>query len=337
MPVRLHVELVDPYLSDGERRMLKRYGESSTGGSVSRDILIPGDMPLHNLHYALQRLFGWQNSHLRRFELPPEVYMELTRGTVKGWATLVGILFRPPGEAEHDVLWDDNYVDGSINVWLRRKYTGPYSYDGYMEHPLHAREDVMQLLNYYKMVDVGESFAEYYSRPEEDRADGVRVLRRAPLIELTLEEMNSSIILESGTESLLERLEVDRILAAPSQQLATGGLFPVVRELTYYYDYGDNWTVVITKTDNCDDLLQANELSQDELAWAREVVLTKHKPVCLKKDGLAVLDDVEGLSGYARFLGTIHEGEDKEEAKNYRAWARSLGWSAAKSNILTWL
>ena len=176
MPVRLHVELVDPYLSDHERRMLKRYGESSTGNSISRDILIPGDMPLHNLHYALQRLLGWQNSHLRRFELPPEIYRELTDGTVRGWAALVGILFQTPSEAEQDVLWDDDYVDGSINVWLRQKYTGPYIYDGYMEHPRHAQEDIMKLLNYFKMVDVKESFSEYYSRPEAERGDGLRTL-----------------------------------------------------------------------------------------------------------------------------------------------------------------
>lgn len=206
-----------------------------------------------------------------------------------------------------------------------------------MEHPRHAQEDIMKLLNYFKMVDVKESFSEYYSRPEAERGDGLRTLRRAPLTELTLEEMNASIILESGTESLLERLEVDKILAAPSQQLAVGGLFPVARELTYYYDYGDNWTIVITKADNCEDLLQANELSRDELVWAQEVVLTKHKPVCLKKDGLAVMDDVGGLSGYAKFLGTIYEGKDKEEAKNYRAWARSLGWGTAKFDPLTWL
>lgn len=44
--------------------MMKRYGESLTGNSITRDILIPADMPLHNLHYAIQKLFGFQNSHL---------------------------------------------------------------------------------------------------------------------------------------------------------------------------------------------------------------------------------------------------------------------------------
>ena len=66
-PVCLHLELKDDYLSDYQKRMLKRYGESSTGTSIMMDILIPSDMPLHNLHYAIQKLYGWNNSHFRRF------------------------------------------------------------------------------------------------------------------------------------------------------------------------------------------------------------------------------------------------------------------------------
>jgi hypothetical protein len=82
--VHLHLELKGEYLTEYQKRMLKRYGESSTGESICRDILIPSDMPLHNLHYTIQKLYGWQNSHLRSFHLPEEVYQKLTGGTVKG-------------------------------------------------------------------------------------------------------------------------------------------------------------------------------------------------------------------------------------------------------------
>ena len=30
-------------------------------------------MPLYALHYAIQRLFGWQNSHLHKFNLQPVI------------------------------------------------------------------------------------------------------------------------------------------------------------------------------------------------------------------------------------------------------------------------
>jgi len=36
------------------------------------------------------------------------------------------------------------------------------------------------------------------------------------------------------------------------------------------------------------------------------------------------------LSGFANFLGSIYEEDDKAEASHLRQWARSLGWNAAK-------
>ncbi|WP_246451806.1 plasmid pRiA4b ORF-3 family protein [Alkalicella caledoniensis] len=328
--MRLHLEIKGEYLTNYQKRMLKRYGESSTRESITRDILIPSDMPLHNLHYAIQKLFGWQNSHLRSFYLPEERYQELTGGTVKGWSDLVGVLFQPPSEAEHDIFWDDDYQRGNINTWLKKKYAGPYFYGGILEHPDAARRDMKRLLDRFNMVEVIESFSDYWERSKGDDDEEMRVLRRAPLIELTLEEMNSSIMIEGGTESLLERLEVDKIIAAQDEVMDSKNLFPVTKELIYNYDFGDNWIIKITKYKDCEDLIRDNLIDRDELEEAEDTVVNKHKPVCLNKDGISVLDDVGGLSGFADLLGVIYEGEDKEEKANARAWAQSLGWSAKK-------
>ena len=108
-PVRLHLELKGDYLSDYQKRMLRRYGESTSGESITRDILIPSDMPLHNLHYAIQRLFGWQNSHLRSFYLPDDIYNKLTGGTVKGWSDLLGVIYE--GEDKEEA--------SSARVWAK--------------------------------------------------------------------------------------------------------------------------------------------------------------------------------------------------------------------------
>ena len=59
-PIRLHLELINDDMTKYQKRMLRRYGETSTGNSITRDILLPSDMMLHNLHYAIQRLFGWR-------------------------------------------------------------------------------------------------------------------------------------------------------------------------------------------------------------------------------------------------------------------------------------
>ena len=330
IPVRLHLELKDDYLSDYHKRMLIRYGESNSGDSITRDILIPSDMPLHNLHYAIQKLFGWQNTHLRSFYLPDEIYSKLTGGTVKGWSDLVGILFQPPSEAEEDVFWDDDYERGSFKVWLKKKYTGPYIYGGIMEEPEIAKQDIEQFLEQFNMIEVRESFMGYIDRKEQDENAEMKIIKIAPIIDLTLEEMNASLIIEGGTESLLERLEVNKVIAAQGEEVDSNNLFPVTKELIYNYDFGDNWIVKITKYKDCEDLLKQNIVGEYELEEAEEIVLDKHKPVCINKEGLSVLDDVGGLSRFADFLGLIYEGEDKEEASGARAWAKSLGWSAAK-------
>ncbi|NMA48990.1 MAG: plasmid pRiA4b ORF-3 family protein, partial [Tissierellia bacterium] len=311
-------------------RMLIRYGESNSGDSITRDILIPSDMPLHNLHYAIQKLFGWQNTHLRSFYLPEEIYSKLTGGTVKGWTDLVGVLFQPPSEAEHDVFWDDDYERGSFKVWLKKKYTGPYIYGGIMEEPEIAKQDVERFLEQFNMIEVRESFMDYIDRKEQDENAEMKIIKIAPIIDLTLEEMNASLIIEGGTESLLERLEVNKVIAAQGEEVDSNNLFPVTKELIYNYDFGDNWIVKISKYKDCEDLLKQNIVGEYELEEAEEIVLDKHKPVCINKEGLSVLDDVGGLSGFADLLGTIYEGEDKEEASGARAWAKSLGWSAAK-------
>jgi len=329
-PVHLHLELKDEYLTEYQKRMLKRYGESSTGVSICRDILIPSDMPLHNLHYAIQKLYGWQNSHLRRFYLPEEVYKKLTEGTVKGWSDLVGILFQPPSEAEEDIFWDDNYKTGNISTWLKKKYTGPYFYRGKFECLEIAKRDVHQLMNHFKMIDVQESFQDYIARTKKTGDKEIRILRKAPLIDLTLEEMNSSIIIEAGTENLLERLEVSKILAGKDEQIVEERLFPAAREIMYNYDFGDNWIIVITKEDNCKNLFESGLVSQEEIAYAKDIVVNKHMPVCIHKDGVFLLDDVGGLSGFADFLGVVYESEDKAESDGLRTWAKSLGWSEKK-------
>lgn len=329
--VRLHLELKGEYFDDEEKRILRKYGKSSTGDSISRDILIPSDMPMHNLHYAIQRLFGWQNSHLRRFILPEEIYNRLTGSTVKGWADFVGILFQPPSEHEHDVFWDDDYQKGSIKTWLKKKYTGPYSFHGIMEDYERAQDDIKQLIERFPMLEVYESFNDYYNRSKGKDNVKKRILKKTPLIELTLEEMNNSIYMEGGTDNLLERLEASKVLAFKDENVFNNkDIFPVTHELIYNYDFGDNWIVTITKERNCNDLLQKDYISEDELLEAEEKVLTKHKPVCIHKDGIFVLDDVGGMSGFVRFLKEIYEGDDKEERDSYMEWAKSLGWSKRK-------
>ena len=129
-PIRLCLKLESDWLDEDDQRILRKYGRSSNGNTIERDILIPPDMTLHNLHYAIQRLYGWQNSHLHSYRLPEETYNKLTNNTVCGWGNLVGVLFQTvyPEDVWHIRCGDDDYVSGSFKAWLRKKYTGPYRY-----------------------------------------------------------------------------------------------------------------------------------------------------------------------------------------------------------------
>lgn len=119
-------------------------------------------------------------------------------------------------------------------------------------------------------------------------------------------------------------------VAAKNTRNAVGNNKAMLKLLIYNYDFGDDWTVTITKKRNCNDLLQKDYISEDELLEVEEKVITNHMPVCIHKDGIFVLDDVGGMSGFARFLKIINESKDKEERDSYLEWAKSLGWSRRK-------
>lgn len=47
---------------------------------------------------------------------------------------------------------------------------------------------------------------------------------------------------------------------------------------------------------------------------------------CVYSDGLNVLDDVGGISGFADFLISLHEG-DPDERESFKNWASGQGWT----------
>lgn len=113
---------------------------------------------------------------------------------------------------------------------------------------------------------------------------------------------------------------------------------PFANQLTYYYDYGDGWQVDISCTDvysidrqnehfgravyfDKDGKMIANELYEDVL----EVSLT-HKPRCIDRDGVNVLDNIGGLEGFCEFLSDLHSN-DKKIAEERREFAAGNNWT----------
>ena len=108
---------------------LRALGRAREG--ISRTVLVPSSMQLNRLNYAIQKCFGWENSHLHRFVLGDEDFKRITGNDLEKWKSLAGKVFRchfADGGGNDDYYYLDDY-DGSCSfkTWLKRKYAMPYN------------------------------------------------------------------------------------------------------------------------------------------------------------------------------------------------------------------
>ena len=107
------------------------------------------------------------------------------------------------------------------------------------------------------------------------------------------------------------------------------------------YDFGDDWMVRITASLDACDLVEQGRVTQQELDEAIASIYKTYRPVCIAADGMYLVDDAGGLSGYIRFLRSINPAAEKEywgkdlmpdnwayeDKQSSLEWARSLGWT----------
>lgn len=95
--MRLHLELIyDECDIDEYIKVLEKYGNVIYGDTISRDIIVPLDIPLWTLNYAIQKCFGWQNGHLHCFKLAKDQFKNLINNNFSNYCKLVGVVFRAP-------------------------------------------------------------------------------------------------------------------------------------------------------------------------------------------------------------------------------------------------
>lgn len=163
--LRLHLELDMKYVDEKEIQILKKYGCMKK--AISRDILVPADITLHALNYAILRMFGWQNGHLHNFSLPDDTFKKLTDNQFGTWSKMAGVYFRFPTENYEDIYWDDDYREGeSVKSWMKKKYTGPYKYKGYGEHYLINQMEVQEMFARWEEITVHEFDFRAEKQPE---------------------------------------------------------------------------------------------------------------------------------------------------------------------------
>ncbi|MCQ2432474.1 MAG: hypothetical protein MJ175_07720 [Clostridia bacterium] len=354
--LRIHLELNTESLTPKEMADLRKLALADQ--SISREIIVPADITLHALHYVIQALFGWQNSHLHHFSFPDEVFDELTQGRFIKWCSLCGIYFRFPSEEDDDLFWDDDYSGmTSFKNWLRSKYKGPYSYHGIGDYYLENQSKVQKLKKDLPEFDLMPSFTDYLIS-----ADTEKTKKRIVLEKASINEFTRSVFLGGELNYLLERLTLSDYLYLTDNDsyyepidgrirflehdldlmikhwnkimlreyenadaialiagLTTTRMQPQSDYLDYYYDYGDGWNVRITRT----GVYYEESLADNEIV---RKVYEKHAPVCVAADGLSVMDDVGGIFGYLDFLKEIHGKVKSSDSDDMLLWAKEQGW-----------
>ena len=208
--VKLHIELEANDVSEQNISTLKKYAKMKN--KISRDILVPGDITLDALHYVIQRLFGWQNSHMHHFYLPDDAFEKVTQNKVKEWQKLCGIYFRFPDNDMDDRYWGSNY-DPTIafSSWLKKKYQGPYVYAGLGDYYYENQDKVQEL-----KVDMAEfEVRQFFDSLSKNGQNENKVVK---LEDATIEELQIGISFEHPINCLLERLFVVDYLFMPNKE-----------------------------------------------------------------------------------------------------------------------
>lgn len=315
--MKVYKVLLELDTEDADMETLIKYGKVKEG--ITRTILVPSTMQLNRLNYAIQKCFGWENSHLHHFVLPDETFEEMTKGgDLEEWKKLAGVYFRcyDTMDDDNDLYYFDNYSGrGSFKSWLKKRYSEPILYN-----PESEKKEVVQKMTAYVELDDEKLPAEFFDEVEK----GTK-----------LDELKEALM-EFGGEELLERLEIKDV-------------FELDDEFIYEYDYGDGWLVRIKLLEKYENrykspespyegfivpILDENRMEdsdpnvEGELREPVREVMATLKPICLEADGFNAFDDVGGINGFCEFLKGIH-GEENDFDYEYdsREWAKDLGWS----------
>ncbi len=370
--MRLHLELRESRLDsmiDGEAKILSKYGRVTT--SISRDVIVPSSLALHQLHYLINMAFGWTNSHLHHFELPEPLFKALTEGKLLDIAAVYGYYLKFPSGTFNDEFWDDDYDESkSPRTWMRSKYQKRYRYQGHSDYWI---DNQAEILTWARRMPVLEVDPLYWGEEGEPR--------NVKFEDITVQELLSAISFDSGMPyALKESLCLSEILSLHPTDIESAKNAALERDgsdVLEYSGYRDAAFAEIEKEEDSRDMLvyfravgdmvRLRQAAEPERVmpitsallysydygdgWEVEItvveefgkdhqsvddetaasVIKTQRPICIAKDGLNVVDDCGHVSGYVDMLETIHEGE-KEDAHWMKEWARSQGWTGRNMN-----
>ena len=302
---------------------LWKYGKVKK--TISREILVPSDMTLLALHYAIQRAFGWQEWHLHTFEIDNSVLEKLTDNSFMKWRSFCGLYVRYPLICD-EYFWDEDYKgDISYKNWLKKQYTGPYKYGGTLEHLVACRKMVDQFIDEHpalEKVETDENGKKAFAENETTRPQ-----------DLSYSDATfgfSSV----GLNQLLERLSVGEILFPKGYSIDEEALnkllslewsaadqdpesVPITDSIKYVY-WGLGLQIQIT-------CIAQYDIRSGVPDFEDQMGRLQRAPLCINYDGLPLVEDVSDL-GFCQFLEALHS-DDASERDDTRKWAREMGWT----------
>lgn len=311
--VRLRLEIVRDLSDERVEYLLREFGKMNRG--LIRDVLVPGSITLHAMHYLIQRAFGLKNEHQHYFSLPDEVFQSCTHGRFSEWAEKCGVYFRLAKDEQPDIYWDDDY-DGerSFRSWLRSKYIGPYEIRGNSESYDECQREVSKFIQAIPTVRVrtkDNSFSDQVIFTED----------------ASIEDLNGIGINEMNANTLLERLTISDLMILDdgvypaSETDAINKAVPLTTELLYVYDFGSaDWKVRITV------------IRDSKAAASSDAVADTETPVCVAQDGFEVIDNKMGIQGYCDFLESYFS-ENPFEREDCQKRAALIGWNDRKRRL----
>ena len=217
--MRIHLEIMG--VDEEELATLRKYG-GVKGDTITRDIVVPSDIPLYALHFVIQRSFGWQSGYTHDFILPRKQTLAFCENQISLWQKMVGIIYCSPFMPEKDRYWAENYKGGSLKNYFRSKYTGPY-YSRCQAEGLYECQRDMQYIDpedeiYVRVWDYtkknGEVKSTYFfaglvkdGKPKTKRDERIEIIRFKDFPLDQLENMFGDFAF-----NLLERLPISSVL-----------------------------------------------------------------------------------------------------------------------------
>lgn len=327
----LNLELNIDNLEDDEKYELRKLAKIN-GSTISRDVLVPSTISLHKLNYLIQKAFGFSNSHLHMFSLQDDVYNSLMKNNIENYISLVGTYFRIPDE-DCESYWDDDYTEGrSFKNWLKSKYQNDKLFLGKYDNFFYQYNLLDEYINQYD-----EYNDKKYLDSALDEVDDKYLCRFNELMEnryiseiLTNNNINCDEIIKLGKRERIKYQKFKNNTLSDSDNKIEA-IEPLTNMLVYRYDFGDGWKINITLKNIHTQIINdfgkyyedfnhdISNYDEEKLDYVLEV-----GPICVKADGLNVMDDVGGVYGYLDFLNKIYNNDpEKEELLN---WSTIWDW-----------